>query len=104
VPLSLSDTLKVKKRIATLRTFRLYNYQEVIPVLIKVAKDEKAPPEVRATALEAMGWYVFSARRGEFTSACDELLKKTDAPKIVKAEALKTKNRLAAGANDPVTP
>jgi hypothetical protein len=104
VPHCLSDTLKLKQRVAALRTFRLYNYQKVIPVIITVAKDQKAPVAVRAAAIEAMGWYVFSTRRGEFLSACEEIISSGNAPKPVINEALKTKNRLIAGANDPVTP
>lgn len=104
VPLSLNDTLSVKSRVQTIRTFRLYNYTGAVPVLLNVALKAGNPNRVRVTAIEAMGWYSFSYRRGEFIDACNKLIADPSSAPEVKNEALKTKNRLMTGSNDPVTP
>jgi len=104
IPKCLSDTMKLKSRISNIRTFRLYNYQEVMPTLITLAKNENEKPVIRQTALEAMGWYVFAWNRSEFVKACDELLASNNTPASVRSEAVKTRNRLTEGPNDPITP
>ncbi len=104
IPLSLSDTLSVKARVSTIRTFRLYNYRKAIPALVNIATNMKNNPRVRTAAIEAMGWYSFSSRRDEFIDACRVVIADASHAPEVKSEALKTINRLTGGANDPVTP
>lgn len=99
-----NDTLKTKERINAARSFRNYQFREAIPALIEVASDPQTPPEVRIVVLEAMGWYVFSIDRAQITAACDRILAQSNLPVDIHNEALKTRRRIADGANDPVNP
>jgi hypothetical protein len=104
-PIILSDTASIKSRVSKLRTFRLYNYEEVIPVLIAAAENEHNPVRVRVAALETMGWYSFSYQRTTFLTSIDALLnQQKELTPAVQSEAVRTKNRLLTGANDPITP
>ena len=93
-----------KKRIQSIRTFRLYRLQEAVAGLTDLARDEKDEAAVRVVALEALGWYVFSARRPEILEAVKAVETSMDAPEAVRLEARKTRLRLEAGPNDPFTP
>jgi hypothetical protein len=58
---------------------------------------------IRVATLEALGWYSLSYNKDAIIKTCDELIGKTDTPQIVKDEALRTKNRIKEGFNNPVT-
>ncbi len=99
-----NDSLKNKDRISAIRSFRNYQFREAIPVLIQVAADVKAPPEVRVSALEALGWFSFSLDRNLISDACDRIIKQLNVPESVRQEALKTHRRIADGCNDSLNP
>ncbi|MFH0991900.1 MAG: HEAT repeat domain-containing protein [bacterium] len=104
LPMILSDTVRLKKKISTLRTFRRYNFKEAVPTLIAVARETQNEPVVRVTALEALGWFTFAVDRGLILTACDEILKQPALKEQIKNEAIKTRNRLLTGANNVITP
>ncbi|MBU4444569.1 HEAT repeat domain-containing protein [bacterium] len=104
IPNLTSDTLSIKKRIGPARTFRNYQFQEALPVMIERAVDMQEVPKLRVACLEALGWFALSYNRTEIIEVCDRILRQQGAPESVKNEALKTKKRVLVGANDPVNP
>lgn len=104
IPELTTDTLALKKRLGAARMLRNYQFQEALPVLISLVLDENDEPRLRIVALEALGWYTFSYNRSDILEACEILLKRSETPPKVKHEALKTKNRIIVGYNDPVNP
>ncbi|GGH18380.1 hypothetical protein FAZ19_11705 [Sphingobacterium alkalisoli] len=94
---TLTDTTKADKdRISEMNSLRLYRQHALIPTLISIAQDQEESAELRKTALDVMGWYVISVHRPKIQEACELILNQEKAPKEVKDEALKTKNRLRA--------
>lgn len=85
--------LTEKERFSGINSLRLYRQHAAIPSVIEAVKDEKNSEVIRIAALEAMGWFTLSYQRDAIIIACDEVIK-SDAPKGVKNEALKTKNRI----------
>lgn len=103
IPGITSDTLKLKKRISNVRTFRNYNFEQAIPVLISLAKNQKEDKDLRVSVLEALGWYALSANKGIIAQACEEIIKDSSNPKEVIDEATKTKNRIKEGYSNLIT-
>ncbi|MDD5766235.1 MAG: HEAT repeat domain-containing protein [Candidatus Marinimicrobia bacterium] len=103
IPNLLSDTVKVKGRLDAIRTFRNYQFTAAIPGLMTVASNPAMESQVRIAALESLGWFVFSYQHNQIIAAC-ESIRKTDRDAGVKAEALKTRNRILVGMTDPVNP
>lgn len=87
------SSLSEKEKLSEITSLRLYRHHVVIPDLINVAQDTKNSEAVRVAALEALGWFTLSYQRDNIVNGCEELIK-SDAPKAVKNEALKTKNRI----------
>ncbi|MCX8010985.1 MAG: HEAT repeat domain-containing protein, partial [Ignavibacteria bacterium] len=102
LPTIKSDTVKLRKRISDARTFRNYTFEDAVEELIALAKDTKIDGTLRSTIIEALGWYYFSPKRFEIIKACDEII--LSDIKNVSDEALRTRNRLIEGANNPITP
>ncbi|MBN1542918.1 HEAT repeat domain-containing protein [candidate division KSB1 bacterium] len=98
------DSLEVRKRIGSVRTFRNYRFQSVPQHLIQVAGDAKEPEALRVACLEALGWYTLSAARQSLIDFCENLSQDAAAPEAVRQEALKTHNRLIQGPNNSITP
>jgi len=104
IPNTLSDTLTVKKRVGAIRNFRVYNYHEAVPTLVSIATKAAEHPQVRAAALEAMGWYSLAVERPVIIDACVKIAADAAAPEAVRQAAVQTKNRLAGGPNEVLTP
>jgi HEAT repeat protein len=104
IPTVLNDSLSVKKRISSVRTFRNYRFQDALPTLITVAGDSQQPEQLRVAVLEALGWFTMSASRDTIVAACQDIIDRSTAPDAVRQEALKTKRRLIQGPNDSITP
>jgi HEAT repeat protein len=103
-PLAVSDTAKLRKRINALRSFRAYNFKAAVPLLAGIARNSRENEEVRVTALEAMGWYTMAYNRQELIAACGEVEVQPGVPARVRDEAIKTRNRLLTGPNNPLSP
>jgi HEAT repeat protein len=103
IPGITSDTLKLKKKISNVRTFRNYTFEQAIPVLISLAKNQKEDKDLRASVLEALGWYALSANKDIIVQACEEIIKDSSNPKEVIDEATKTKNRIKEGYSNLIT-
>jgi hypothetical protein len=99
-----TDTLKLKKRISTSRTFRNYRFQEAMPELIAFAKDSQQDQALRIHVIEALGWFTFAHDRSQIIKACDDILKENELSQEIRDEAIKTKNRVIEGANNSLTP
>jgi len=107
LPLIKNESAKLRDRISGLggvKSFRNYKYHQAIPELIKIAKDNSVNVQVRESIVEALGWFAFSIHKAEIVEACKELSQGSDSPANVKAEAVKTLNRMKAGFNNVVTP
>jgi hypothetical protein len=99
-----NDSLTLKKRISEVRTFRNYQFQEALPILMDLTESPTTENELRVSLLEALGWYGFSHNRTELEQLCERLCQNTTVFPEVRDEALKTLKRLQAGANDPINP
>ncbi|MGD9898707.1 MAG: HEAT repeat domain-containing protein [Calditrichaceae bacterium] len=98
------DELKLKKRLTAARTFRNYRFHQAIPEMIDVIKDPRSPIELRVTLLEALGWFGYSQDRQNIVNFCGKIISDAEAQEELKIMALRTKNRITEGANNPVTP
>ncbi|MDP4191230.1 MAG: HEAT repeat domain-containing protein [Bacteroidota bacterium] len=103
LPNIMNDSLRIRKKIKEIETLRVYNYIQAGPQLLQLAMNTKEDIAIRVATLEALGWYSLSYNKDAIVKACDELIGKTDTPQIVKDEALRTKNRIKEGFNNPVT-
>jgi hypothetical protein len=98
------DSLKMKKRISTVRSFRNYRFHKAVPQLIAMAEDTTQDAKLRTTIIEALGWFTYSYNRGLIIDACTQLAADTKQPEMVRNEAVKTQNRLLTGPNNTLTP
>lgn len=101
---TLDRALPAAKRVAALRTFRLYRQHAIVPTLLGLAAAADEDEAVRAAAIEALGWFVYSPLVPALTAAMIRLADDAAAPAAVRAEARKTARRLRDGANDPLLP
>jgi hypothetical protein len=97
-------SLPAKKRIGAVRSFRLYRVHAAVPELVAIAQAGDDDVVVRTTALEALGWYGYSAQRDAIVAAAEAIAADAAAPEAVRAEAKKTARRLRGGVNDPLLP
>lgn len=103
---SLKDTsLTERQKNNQLRIFRNYHFPEAIPVLLEKGSSETESDYIRTVALEALGWYHLNPDVMEQSKdVLNSLIENKSISAEVKNEALKTLNRLKAGANNPITP
>ncbi|NUN07771.1 MAG: HEAT repeat domain-containing protein [Ignavibacteriaceae bacterium] len=99
-----SDTLKLRSRLSEARTFRNYKFHQVIPQIVKLVLDVNQPLELRVHCSEALGWFNLSNRRFEIMTALEPLVAKQDTPDKLRAELVRTLNRLRTGPNDVMLP
>ncbi len=97
-------TAPTDKRVAAIRTFRLYRQHLIVPYLLTLAGAGDDAADVRTAAIEALGWFGYSSQRSTISAAIAALMDDAAVPERVRAEAKKTLRRLAAGANDPLLP
>ncbi len=96
---ALNDTsLSEKERLGEINSLRLYRHHAVVPDVIALAKNKDNSETIRIKALEALGWFTLSYQRNNIIAGCDDIIS-SEAPKAVKAEALKTKNRIKGNAH-----
>ena len=95
---------EARKRIQSIRTFRLYRVARAVPVLLKIACEPKTPEVVRIAAWESLGWYGLSPLRGHVVRAARAAEADATTPQAIRDEAQKTRRRLEAGLNDAFTP
>lgn len=90
--ITLPDT-KPGSRMNTIRAMRNYHVHQSVPMLIEYMKscgDER----IQIDMLEAFGWFGLSYRAGEIAAAAKSISEDDSYPQAVRAEALKTYNRL----------
>ncbi|MGD8779500.1 MAG: HEAT repeat domain-containing protein [Ignavibacteria bacterium] len=104
IPRIKNDTLKLSKRINSVRTLRNYNFKEAIPELLASIKDDGMPVELKTVIVETLGWYNYNERRDEIIDAINKIINDNNTPEPLSNEAIKTRNRLASGCNVPITP
>lgn len=85
------DSIKDKKRIMAIRTFRNNRYLAAIAPLLTTVADENASEEVRLAACETLGWYDSCIKRDVIIIELNKI--KTDSPAI-NSEIAKTLKRL----------
>jgi arginine/lysine/ornithine decarboxylase len=74
-----------------------------MPELLELASNRSIDAQVRIAVIETLGWYGFAYNKDEIVKMCNEILDRDSNPREVKDEALKTRNRILAGFNNPVT-
>jgi hypothetical protein len=94
--LVMDKTRSVKERLAEITVFRNYNYHSEVPKLISLAVDTKEDTSIRTAVVEALGWFFHSYQKEKIVAACDQLLKDSATPEILKLQAEKTKRILKA--------
>lgn len=98
-----NDSLRIRKKVKEIESLRVYNYIQAVPELLQLAQNNKEDVAIRVATLEALGWYALSNNREAILRACDEIMSMGDTPQQVRDEALRTKNRIKEGFNNPVT-
>ncbi|MGD8782012.1 MAG: HEAT repeat domain-containing protein [Ignavibacteria bacterium] len=104
LPKMKNDTLKLSKRINAVRILRNMNFKEALPDLLQAIEDDNMPVELRHVIIETIGWYNFSEERDNILKTVEKVINEKDIPDVLLQEAIKTKNRLKAGCNVPLTP
>ncbi|HDQ00645.1 MAG TPA: HEAT repeat domain-containing protein [bacterium] len=104
IPNILNDSLSVKKRIAAVRYFRNFRYHAAVDTLLDIVMSSEIGDDIRVALIEALGWFSYSKKREQIITTCAQLAKRKGYSKTVYTEAEKTKQRLLAGANNPLTP
>ncbi|MCF7886160.1 MAG: HEAT repeat domain-containing protein, partial [Candidatus Marinimicrobia bacterium] len=99
-----SDTMEVKEKIGAVRTFRNYTFHDAVDNLVEVLLDSSQEVKLRIKVAEALGWFTFSINRRKIVTACDQIIEAKDTHEELLAEAIKTKNRIQQGSNNPITP
>lgn len=88
-----NESLSEKEKLGEVTTLRLYRHHAAVPEVISLAKNPNTQEAVRIAALEALGWFTLSYQRANIIQGCDDIIA-SEAPQIIKDEALKTKNRI----------
>lgn len=96
-----NDSLSLKKRIEAVRTLRNYQYQDALSVLLALSRDNQTPAALRVAILEALGWFNGSYNRHLIIAVTSEIYQDPANPEEVRKEALKTKQRILDGPNEP---
>ncbi|MDW7682359.1 MAG: hypothetical protein SCK70_17475, partial [bacterium] len=104
IPNILNDSLSVKKRIAAVRYFRNFRYHAAVDTLLDIVMSSEIGDDIRVALIEALGWFTYSKKREQIIATCSQLAKRKGYSKAAYTEAEKTKQRLLAGANNPLTP
>lgn len=81
-----------KKRIGEITTLRAYRYHQLIPAVLKEAKDNNNSDALRIAALEALSWFPLSYQRQTIFDTCQEIIEDNKSSEEVKYQALKTEN------------
>ncbi|MDQ6481845.1 HEAT repeat domain-containing protein [Dyadobacter sp. LHD-138] len=79
-----------KEKMANLGTLRAYNYNAVVPEIVKITADKKESLAVRMVALEALSWFKYAYNSSLVKDLCDTLLKERDNDPALTEQALKT--------------
>lgn len=103
LPNIMNDSLRVRKKIKEIETLRIYNYIQAVPQLLQLAVNTREDVAIRVATLEALGWYSLSFNKEIILKTCDDLISRSDTPQVVKEEAIRTKNRIKEGFNNPIT-
>ncbi|HEX2867143.1 MAG TPA: HEAT repeat domain-containing protein [Ignavibacteriales bacterium] len=98
-----NDSLRIRKKVKEIESLRVYNYIQAVPELLQLAQNSREDVAIRVATLEALGWYALAYNRDAILKTCDEIISAGDTPQQVKDEALRTKNRIKEGFNNPVT-
>lgn len=101
IPEIKNDSQSLKKRIEAVRTLRNYQYQDALPLLLELAREHQTPPALRVALLEALGWFNGAHNRHLIVAACTAIAQDTTNSEEVRREAIKTKQRILAGPNEP---
>lgn len=98
-----SNKLRLNHRVNEIENFKIYNFIQALPELLRIASDKKQESQMRVAVLEALGYYSFAYNRHMIIETCDQILSDSAAPRDVKDEALRTKKRITEGFNNPLT-
>lgn len=84
-----------KSRLSYISSARNNPAASMVSDMLDIIKDESEPVELKVGVTEALGWYVYSERKGEIIAACEQILGsgETLAPEF-EDELQKTINRL----------
>lgn len=95
--------LAQKKRLSAARSFRNYRFHVAVPELIKIIRDEENDTALRATLMEALGWYGLSYQVERIIQFSRELTNNESYPAELRNVARMTYNRLITGPNNIIT-
>ena len=91
---AVQDTTRTKKsRMQEIRAMRNYHVHFLVPELLTTLRSSD-DPEIQRAMLEAFGWFTHSVHRQEIAATAAAMSRDTSLRPEVRAEALKTCNRL----------
>jgi hypothetical protein len=103
IPLLTDREAAFNERRNTIRTFRLYRYQEVVPYLVQLVQDPEESDDIRILAAETLGWFKMSYTQKDIHDALAAVLPSLHADSPVYVEVARTVRRLADRPNHPFT-
>jgi len=89
-----NKNLKLKSRQMGVSMLRNNPYHQLVDDYLRILSDKSEPAELRIDLAEALGWFTLSCRRSDIISTCRILASETDINPVMRAELLKTANRL----------
>jgi HEAT repeat protein len=99
-----SDTASLKARLRDMKTFRGYNYKQAVASMLEILGSDKKENELRIMTAEALGWYTLYFDKSKIIDVCLKESENKANSETLRAETLKTVNRLKAGLNNPLIP
>lgn len=92
---SMKTTVPEQKAfLADVKTLRLYNYHQIVPVIIELIASNKIDEVSKVVGVEVLGWFNKSFQKAHIIALCDQLIANKNESKSVKDEAMKTKSRM----------
>jgi len=98
---NLADTTqKMSSRRWGVQVLRNNNYGAPLDTYFDILKNPQDDLTIRISLAEALGWYIYSQRRGEIVETCREVANNHTTDPLLKKELLKTVSRLESYLRD----
>jgi hypothetical protein len=89
-----NKNLKLKSRQMGVSMLRNNPYHQLVDDYLRILADKDESVELRTDLAEALGWFTLSYRKSDIVSACRILAAESGVNPVLRAELLKTANRL----------
>lgn len=103
IPVILDQSREVAERRRTIRTFRLYRYQQAVEPLLELVDRDDDDMSLRIHAAEVLGWYKLSYQRPRIVESLAQTLDTLEEGSELYNEVLRSLNRVSQKPNHPFT-